>query len=219
MHLPNRFARLPRSIMGLSRGHARHIQRRTFLLPFLTVSAVGKFQRTKRAACADRPSRRARSGSSPRSYTSLARRSGRWRRRTAVSAENRALLRRTFIAVSSGSSSLLIWAKGQWAPFRQLPRRRRRASARGPVSRCPAARGLAEDRPLTHGPRPGGRPMGLAGPGAVVEGDVTPLGPAGGGLAPYGQHPLAGGPVAACVCVPLAPLVGGWDTGSRGGLR
>ena len=87
-----------------------------------------------------------------------------------------------------------MWAKGQWAPFRQLPlAKKTQGVCARPGLEVPAARGLAA--PLD-GPAAGGGAGGLAGPGAVVEGDVTPLGPAGGGLAAVLAASVAGGPVA-----------------------
>ena len=92
---------------------------------------------------------------------------------------------------TSGTSSAFTWAKGQWAPFRQLPlAKKTQGVCARPGLEVPAARGLAEDRPAPvalaapgGAAAAGGGAGGLAGPGAVVEGDVTPLGPAGGGLA------------------------------------
>ena len=108
-------------------------------------------------------------------------------------------------------------AKGQWAPFRQEPlAKKTQGVCARPGLEVPAARGLAEDRPapvaLTApegAAAAGGGAGGLAGPGAVVEGDVTPLGPAGGGLAAVGAVSLAGAPVAAASVANTAPLVGG----------
>ena len=77
---------------------------------------------------------------------------------------------------TSGSSSLLMWAKGQWAPFRQLPlAKKTQGVCARPGREVPAARGLAA--PLD-GPAAGGGAGGCAGPGAVAEGGVAPLGPA-----------------------------------------
>ena len=118
---------------------------------------------------------------------------------------------------TSGTSSAFTWAKGQWAPFRQLPlAKKTQGVCARPGLEVPAARGLAEDRPapvaLTApggAAAAGGGAGGLAGPGAVVEGDVTPLGPAGGGLAGVWAVSLAGAPVAAAFVANAAPLVGG----------
>ena len=82
-----------------------------------------------------------------------------------------------------------MWAKGQWAPFRQLPlAKKTQGVCARPGLEVPAARGLADAAPAGGGARAGAAPEGaaaagggaggLAGPGAVVEGDVTPLGPA-----------------------------------------
>ena len=130
---------------------------------------------------------------------------------------------------TSGTSSAFTWAKGQWAPFRQLPlAKKTQGVCARPGLEVPAARGLAEDRPAPGAlAAPGGAAAagggagGLAGPGAVVEGDVTPLGPAGGGLAAVGAVSLAGAPVAAAFVANAAPLVGGRgpggpDVSSRG---
>ena len=85
-----------------------------------------------------------------------------------------------------------MWAKGQWAPFRQLPlAKKTQGVCARPGLEVPAARGLAA--PLD-GPAAGGGAGGLAGPGAVVEGDVTPLGPALGWVA---ADSVARAPVAA----------------------
>ena len=66
-----------------------------------------------------------------------------------------------------------MWAKGQWAPFRHEPlAKKTQGVCARPGLEVPAARGLADAAPA------GGGAGGLAGPGAVVEGDVTPLGPA-----------------------------------------
>ena len=82
--------------------------------------------------------------------------------------------------------------QGQWAPFRQLPlAKKTQGVCARPGLEVPAARGLAA--PLD-GPAAGGGAGGLAGPGAVVEGDVTPLGPALGWVA---GATVAGGTVAA----------------------
>ena len=96
-----------------------------------------------------------------------------------------------------------MWAKGQWAPFRQLPlAKKTQGVCARPGLEVPAARGLAE--PLDWAAAGGGA-GGLAGPGAVVEGDVTPLGPAGGGLAAV---TVAGAPVAAAFVANTESLVG-----------
>ena len=82
-----------------------------------------------------------------------------------------------------------MWAKGQWAPFRQVPlAKKTQGVCARPGLEVPAARGLADAGPAGGGARAGAAPEGaaaagggaggLAGPGAVVEGDVTPLGPA-----------------------------------------
>ena len=126
-----------------------------------------------------------------------------------------------FSLLTSGGSSALIWAKGQWAPFRQLPlAKKTQGVCARPGLEVPAARGLAEDRPAPvalaapgGAAAAGGGAGGLAGPGAVVEGDVTPLGPAGGGLAAVWAVSLAGAPVAAAFVANAAPLVGGWGPG------
>ena len=114
----------------------------------------------------------------------------------------------TFSLETSGSSSAFTWAKGQWAPFRQLPlAKKTQGVCARPGLEVPAARGLAEDRPAPvalaapgGAAAAGGGAGGLAGPGAVVEGDVTPLGPAGGGLAVVLAASVAGGPVATAFC-------------------
>ena len=112
---------------------------------------------------------------------------------------------------TSGKSSAFTWAKGQWAPFRQLPlAKKTQGVCARPGLEVPAARGLAA--PLDWAAAGGGA-GGLAGPGAVVEGDVTPLGPAGGGLAAVGAVSLAGAPVAAAFVANAAPLVGGGGPG------
>ena len=112
---------------------------------------------------------------------------------------------------TSGTSSAFTWAKGQWAPFRQLPlAKKTQGVCARPGLEVPAARGLAA--PLDWAAAGGGA-GGLAGPGAVVEGDVTPLGPAGGGLAAVWAVSLAGAPVAAAFVANAAPLVGGWGPG------
>ena len=106
-----------------------------------------------------------------------------------------------------------MWAKGQWAPFRQLPlAKKTQGVCARPGLEVPAARGLAEDRPAPvalaapgGAAAAGGGAGGLAGPGAVVEGDVTPLGPAGGGLAAV---TVAGAPVAAAFVANTESLVG-----------
>ena len=118
-----------------------------------------------------------------------------------------------FSVDTSGGSSALMWAKGQWAPFRQLPlAKKTQGVCARPGLEVPAARGLAA--PLD-GPAAGGGAGGLAGPGAVVEGDVTPLGPAGGGLAAGLAVSLAGAPVPAAFLANAAPLVG---SGCWGGV-
>ena len=92
----------------------------------------------------------------------------------------------------------MIWAKGQWAPFLQEPlAKNTQGVCARPGLEVPAARGLAA--PLDWAAAGGGA-GGLAGPGAVVEGDVTPLGPAGGGLAVVLAASVAGGPVATAFC-------------------
>ena len=117
---------------------------------------------------------------------------------------------------TSGSSSLLMWAKGQWAPFLQEPlAKNTQGVCARPGLEVPAARGLADAGPAGGGARAGAAPGdaaaagggagGLAGPGAVVEGDVTPLGPAGGGLAAV---TVAGAPVAAAFVANTESLVG-----------
>ena len=58
---------------------------------------------------------------------------------------------------TSGTSSALIWAKGQWAPFRQPLAKKTQGVCARPGLEVPAARGLAEDRPA---------PVALAAPGA-----------------------------------------------------
>ena len=98
-----------------------------------------------------------------------------------------------------------MWAKGQWAPFRQLPlAKKTQGVCARPGLEVPAARGLADAAAAGGGARAGAAPEGaaaagggaggLAGPGAVVEGDVTPLGPALGWVA---GATVAGGTVAA----------------------
>ena len=109
-----------------------------------------------------------------------------------------------------------MWAKGQWAPFRQLPLAKKTQGVCAlPGREVPAARGLADAAPAGGGARAGAAPEGaaaagggaggLAGPGAVVEGDVTPLGPAGGGLAVVLAASVAGGPVATALVARAAP--------------
>ena len=93
---------------------------------------------------------------------------------------------------TSGTSSALMWAKGQWAPFRQLPlAKKTQGVCARPGLEVPAARGLAA--PLDWAAAGGGA-GGLAGPGAVAEGGVAPLGPALGWVA---GATVAGGTVAA----------------------
>ena len=119
-----------------------------------------------------------------------------------------------------------MWAKGQWAPFRQVPlAKNTQGVCARPGLEVPATRGLADAAPAGGGARAGAAPEGaaaagggaggLAGPGAVVEGDVTPLGPAGGGLAAVGADSLAGAPVPAAFLANAAPLVG---SGCWGGV-
>ena len=121
-----------------------------------------------------------------------------------------------FSVDTSGGSSALMWAKGQWAPFRQVPlAKKTQGVCARPGLEVPAARGLADAAPAGGGARAGAAPEGaaaagggaggLAGPGAVVEGDVTPLGPAGGGLAAILAASVAGGPVATALVARAAP--------------
>ena len=82
---------------------------------------------------------------------------------------------------TSGTSSAFTWAKGQWAPFRQLPlAKKTQGVCARPGLEVPAARGLAA--PLDWAAAGGGA-GGCAGPGAVAEGGVAPLGPAWEGVA------------------------------------
>ena len=124
----------------------------------------------------------------------------------------------------SGGSSALMWAKGQWAPFRQLPlAKKTQGVCARPGLEVPAARGLADAAPAGGGARAGAAPEGaaaagggaggLAGPGAVVEGDVTPLGPAWFWVA---AGSVAGAPVPAAFLATAAPLVGSGCCGGPG---
>ncbi len=121
------------------------------------------------------------------------------------------------VDTSGTSSSVLMWAKGQWAPFRQEPlAKKTQGVCARPGLEVPAARGLAEDRPapvtLTApegAAAAGGGAGGLAGPGAVVEGDVTPLGPAWFWVAAVLAATVAG-IVAATGLTALATLFAAW---------
>ena len=100
-----------------------------------------------------------------------------------------------------------MWAKGQWAPFRQLPlAKKTQGVCARPGLEVPAARGLAA--PLGWAAAGGGA-GGLAGPGAVVEGDVTPLGPAWFWVAAVLAATVAG-IVAATGLTALATLFAAW---------
>ena len=104
-----------------------------------------------------------------------------------------------------------MWAKGQWAPFRQEPlAKKTQGVCARPGRLVPAARGLAA--PLDWAAAGGGA-GGLAGPGAVVEGDVTPLGPAWEGVAAELAATVAGLVPAIEVAAPptLSVLGGGID--------
>ena len=113
-----------------------------------------------------------------------------------------------------------MWAKGQWAPFRQLPLAKKTQGVCAlPGLEVPAARGLADAAPAGGGARAGAAPEGaaaagggaggLAGPGAVVEGDVTPLGPAWFWVA-AGVAAIVAGIVPATEVTALATLFAVW---------